>query len=296
MAKQLNVGNVINLVELINAFNDNVWKQLVASAGLPADSVYSNDNYGEVLSDDSYTGVDGSHHTIKSVGIPQLPWTAWVGVNTTSHNRQITVKNALPPNHLRTLRGKGRQFYTLKWQDVASKVSGDVIDADDVYKAMYTVLHRLITIRPIYTTWQHDAGGTAAGNAFTNSITYYGVYKRSDLEDSSALDSIDYSQHDVSGVSGSYYKWDGYAKGANFSIFSALDSTLPDSQKRQAVSRNNCIEGVALLASNINKEVSTFFQAWSDKCLNRNRFTYRYHTCHINCHSSCWCYSSRGRR
>lgn len=307
----------INLVDLVASFNDKVWVVLKEQIG----TLYARN--AETLTED--TGPSSSGEISISVeGVPQMNANAAIGVNVKSSKSYIPVKNALPPEHLQTVKPDVRRFFTLKWEDVKNLAYEDayekaiksgkteeeavelankakeIIYADAVYKACFDILRHLISIRPLRTTWIHDATGKPAKYAFTKTFDYYAIYED---KDSSVLDStiyndkqvpaVDPERHNVNGFAGSFYEWTGYSKGADFSIYSAIDNPEEGSQ---VVSRNNCVPGAMLVSSLMNREIAIFWEAWANKCLNKNKFTYTYHTCHISCYSDCWCYGSRGRR
>lgn len=293
---ELNINEIISLTKLVESFNDNVWVKLAASIG----TLHTNDNKKVTLSQDAAPRTGGTI-SIKTGGVPQMNATAYIGVNTNNKSEQITVKNALPPAHLQTIDKNGdgvadiRRNFTLKWEDIASKKTGEIINANAVYNACYAVLRQLISIRPLKTTWNHEG---SAG--FTTSYDYYAIYKDSNSPDLAEITvggkqvpAIDSARHTVGSGTSMYYEWSGYSKGANFSIYSAIAN--PE-KGAQVVQRNNCTEGQKLLAAAINREIQIFWEAWQNKCLNKNRFTYTYHTCHLSCHSSCYCHNSRHRR
>lgn len=291
--------NLIKLADLVNAFNEKVWVALSKQVG----TLYARN--AATLTKDTYivpgaTEAQDKTVTLSVKGVPQMNATAIIGVNAKTSKSSIPVKNALPPKHLQVVDPNVRRFFTLKWEDIAATKTGEVVDANKVYKACFDVLRQLISIRPLRTTWVHDATGNPAKYAFKKTFDYYAIYED---KDSSVLDStiynnkqvpaVDPKRHNVSGFAGSFYEWTGYSKGADFSIYSAIDDPEAGSQ---VVSRNNCIPGAKLVSSLMNREIAIFWEAWASKCLNKNKFTYTYHTCHISCYSDCWCYNSRSRR
>lgn len=284
--------DIIKLIDVVTWFNQQVWVKLKSATG----NIYSNDGTTNLSGDMDADGVNNS--TLRTAGMPKMTNTAWVGVNTTAKNQKITKTYALPLQHLQTIDSNNdgnadkRMFFTLKWSDIAKTSSGQDIEADKLYEACIAVLRQLIYIRPLRTTWQHDGDAK-----FTVAYNYYGIYKDSrspELERTSdGKPAIDSGRHTDGLPQGSFYEWSGYTKGADLSIFSALDGNAP---ANSVVQRENCIPGQLIVKTRLTSEINNFWKGWEDKCKDNNRFTYTYHTCHLSCHSSCHCHSSRHRR
>lgn len=289
--------SVIKLIDIVKSFNDKVWVRLASEIG----ALYSNntpkaDGSASVILEQDTAPATTGNITITSKGRPQMNIKAYIGVNTNTKNENNYIKerDALPSEHMQTLSSNVRKFFTLKLSDI--ETSDNIIAAKEVYEACYEVLRQLLCIRPLTTIWNHEGLFPISKAEFK----YHAVYKDSNdpaLDEATIngkkVPAIDHARHAETGFQGSYYEWAGYSKGANFSIFSYYDEAKPAAAK--IVSRT--IEsGTKAAAVNMNEEINAFWRAWEEKCKTANRFTYTYHTCHMSCHSSCYCYGARHRR
>lgn len=304
----LDKGKLISKLGYIAYFNEKVWGQIVSTAG---NIYHAGDNVTltkDVLTDvtvDEETGktTKSGETTITIKAPPTFSSTAFSGANTSSGSILYSKPKALPTDdangvgegnvsHLKNINSEEKQYFTLQEEDIdnhAKTLGYDpkLVVADVLYACCFDVIKRLISIRPFTSTWTHESS-VAGKNIYEklNDGNYsYGVF----IDNPSVKSS--WTSNSGSGTWGQGGRLSHWQVTLGGSI-SALKLT------ETSVTRNGVYKGSVAMASRTVTMVTNFWNAWAERCKEKNRFDYKFFSCHLNCHSSCHssCHGSRSRR
>ena len=303
----LNAGDLITKAGYVNYFNERVWGNISSTAN---GNIYHGGTSNVTLSSDGVT--------VKAS--PKFSSTAYAGANTTGGTVLFAKPNALPIStssgvqsnggsaaHLKVLNAGTRQYFTLKTSDIdeqaviywtakgqAQHLTGDaltayvnenknLIAADTIYKCCFTIIGRLISIRPFTSSWQHDSSiaSKKISESFNSGNYAYGVFIDNPSTTSSWLAN---SGTGTWNKGGRLSKWQ-VTLGGNISTLRISEAS---------VTRSGVYENNIAVASKAATMVSNFWSAWSDRCKAKNSFSYKLFSCHLNCHAAC--HGNRTRR
>ena len=285
---QLNKGKLISKLGYVAYFNEKVWGQISSTAG--GNIYHSGDNV--TLSNDKITNVSYDSEgkatstgttSISIKGTPKFSSTAYYGNNTTAGSILFSKPNAIRAEHLKTLTASTRQHFTITEADIPS----NIIVADELYACCFTVLRKLISIRPFKATWTHDSSvsNKKINEKFNGGSYAYGVFIDNPTVTSRMTDT---TGSGTWGKGGALSRWQ-ITLGGNVSALKLTEAS---------VTRNGVYANNKAIASNTVTMVTNFWNAWADRCKAKNTFDYHFFSCHLNCHSSCHssCHGSRSRR
>jgi len=300
----LNRGDLISKLGYVNYFNEKVWGQISSAAG---GNIYHGGSSNVTLSNDSNISIKAA---------PKFSSTAYAGANTNTGSVFLDKPSAIPANttngigtgaaHLKTL-SSSRQYFTLNTSDLNSQaesiwtsrgqaagLSGaaltayvnehkNLITADVIYNCCFTIIRKLISIRPFTASWTHTATAAAKkiSENFNGGSYAYGVFVDNPSTTSSWLSN---NGSGTWGKGGKLSRWQ-VTLGGNISTLSLSTASI---------SRTGVYANELALASRAASMVSNFWSAWSDRCKAKNSFSYKLFSCHLNCHGAC--HGNRTRR
>ncbi len=294
----LDKGKLISRLGYIAYFNERVWTNIYNTAG---NNIYHGGSSNITLSQDKITKVsmDASGKATKTgeesiviKGSPKYGHTARAGANTTSGYVYLDKPNAVQTAHLKTLNANDKQYFTMSEETLDAKATTmgyptQLAVADVLYSCCFDVIRRLISIRPFTATWQHES--SVAGQGFTerfnNGGYSYGVFVDNPVKNN-ALEN--WSGSGTLHQGGALSRWQ-VTLGGNISSLKLTETS---------VARVGVYKGDKATANRTVDMVTKFWEAWTTRCKEKNKFDYKFFSCHLNCHSSCHssCHGSRSRR
>lgn len=281
----LNKGDLITKIGLVQAINEKLWEQILATAN---GVIYHAGN--NVTLADEVQKASGTSK-ISVAALPRFSGTSRTGNQTTSGVVKETNPPAVPAVHLQTLAANSRQKYTVIGADL--KATNGELKADTVYNACFAVLQALLHIRPFEAFWTHES--TVAGQGWTRKAFAtgyrYAVYKDNPVNYNSQIpQKANMTGSGTWGAGGSLSYWV-LSRGSNI-------NQLNPATAESVVPRPGCYKDNTMAAGNTTTMLNNFWNAWASRCRAANTFSYNYYSCHLNCHSSCHssCHGSRSRR
>lgn len=281
-------GKLISKLGYVAYFNEKVWGQIASTSGNKVYHAGSN----LTLNKDKITNVsmasDGKctktgESSISVQGMPKFASTAYAGSNTTTGSVLFSKPNAIRSEHLKTLNANERQYFTIYDTDIPSTL----IVADEIYTCCFNVLRRLISVRPFTASWTHDSSvaNKKISEKFNGGSYSYGIFIDNPSVNSSWTSN---SGSGTWGKGGRLSRWQ-ITLGGNISALKLTETS---------VTRNGVYAGSVAMASRTVTMVTNFWNAWAERCKEKNKFDYKFFSCHLNCHSSCHssCHGSRSRR
>ena len=279
-------------------FNEQVWSKISNTAG---GNVYHATGSAVTLQKDKITNVsiDGEgkatktgESTITIKAAPRFNSTSYVGANTRSGSVKDSRPLAIRTEHLKTINPAARQYFTLSAEDIDAKATAmgkdpSLIVADALYSSCFQIIKALISIRPFKATWSHESSesGNRINEKFNGGGYAYGIFIDTPTVNTSWTNT---SGSGSWGAGGSLSRWQ-ITLGGNISALNLTETS---------VARNTVYKDNIIGADQTSSMVINFWNAWANRCKERNSFDYKYFSCHLNCHSSCHnsCHGSRSRR
>ena len=289
----LTKGKLITKLGYIAHFNEQVFDKIAETAGgySISGSTYTapiNSQNAVTLADkrttvteDETTGaiLSSSEQSVKIEGLKTWAYTSYYGENTSTGTVQYQNPSVLTESHLKSIEDNSRAYFLLMPEDL----EGNVIIADVVYRACFNILSAVISIRPYQASWTHESNVSGKSINASLSSFAYGVF----VDSPSSVSTSTYGTG-TWGAGGNLYYWQ-VTLGGNITALNLQEDS---------VSRDGVYTGSVISALKTSTMVSNFWNAWSDRCMAKNSFNYKFFTCHLNCHSSCHssCHGSRSRR
>lgn len=303
----LDKGKLISKLGYIAYFNEKVWGQILSTAGniyhAGGNVTLSKDKLINVTIDDNGKAVKSGETNITLKAAPTFSNTAYTGANTTSGSVLYSKPKVLPTEdangagasavaHLKNIDGSQKQYFTLQESDLDEKAEAlgydpKLVVADVLYACCFDVIRRLISVRPFTASWTHESSVASKNisEKFNNGNYSYGIFVDNPSVKSSWTAN---SGSGTWGQGGRLSRWQ-VTLGGNISALKLTETS---------VTRNGVYKGSVAAASRTVTMVTNFWNAWAERCKEKNKFDYKFFSCHLNCHSSCHssCHGSRSRR
>lgn len=279
-------------------FNEQVWGKINSTAG---GNIYHATGSNVTLQKDKITNVtfDGEGKATKTgetniviKAAPRFNSTSYYGANTTTGSVKDSRPLAIRTEHLKVIDPNAKQYFTLSVEDLDAKAAAmgkdpNLIIADVLYASCFQVIKALISIRPFKATWNHESSEASRriSEKFNGGGYAYGLFVDAPTINQSWTSN---SGSGSWGAGGSLSRWQ-ITLGGNISALNLTETS---------VARNTVYKDNLIGADQTSSMVVNFWNAWANRCKERNSFDYKYFSCHTNCHSSCHnsCHGSRSRR